>query len=238
MASAPIRRWALQWLGVIAIGLGTAAPASAYSVEMIARGPVTSLTASDDVIIDVYLDTDPGLQRISLSVLYPGDGTLTYDGPASAALPTIAPNGYGNGAQPSYILYVGMCTGFGMAGACIVYPGTTPYWLNTTFTPPPGKEQIDVDYQEGGFRPVTGSGSGIYIATLLFHIEPGFDFAEIELCVDCDGNELRANDQILDPAASIGVGAPIVLTGLVPEPGTALLVSLGALAAVTAGRRR
>ena len=219
----------------VALLLFGAASASAFAINMTARGATSGLTSSDTVIVDVFLDADPGIQLLSVGVLYPGDGTVLYDGPGSAAL---TPIGSGpSGAQPSYLLYTPASGSFmAMVPLTILYPQQTPYWLNWP-APPPGQDQVNINYAEASLTPSLGSGTGIYIATLVFHIEPGFTGGSVELSLTSGGNVLQASGSIVDPN-TVPLSAPIVLTGVVPEPTTAMLIGLGVLGLAVAGRRR
>ena len=216
----------------VAVLLFSAASASAYAYTMTSNyDGVTPLTTSDTVQISVYLDADVvGTQLVGVGVLYPGDGTITYDEAATGLLP-------GSG-QPGYILYSpasGMLAG--MIPAAILYPQQTPFtnWP----APPPGQGQVNVNYAEPGFNPSQATGNGIWLATLVFHIEAGFEGGSIDLCTTCGGNIIQSDGAIVAPG-SIGVsGSPVVLVGAsVPEPTTAMLIGLGVLGLAVAGRRR
>jgi len=207
-----------------------ATSASAFAINMVARGPVDSLTVSSTVTVDVFLDAEPGLTFLSVSVLADTDALLDYDGPASALAPAFGPAG--PGAQPTYILYTGG------KGATILYPQQTPNWLNWP-APPLGKEQVNINYIEPTFKAASASGTGIWIATLVWHITGAFDTAELALSLTSGGNILQTGPTIIPPSA-VSLSAPIVLTGVpvVPEPTTAMLIGLGILGLGLAGRRR
>jgi hypothetical protein len=224
----------------VALLLFGASSASAFALNWAARGSTTSLTTSDTVTVDVFLDADPGLQLLSVSVLFPDDGSLTYDGPASAALP---PSSVGSsGAQASYILY-SPANMVAMTPAVTIYPQQIPYWLYWTGTLPPGQQQVNINYADSTFTGSGASGTGIYIATLVFHVEPGLVNSSLEMALTSGGNILQAGGEILASSAvgpgTVPVGAPIVITGVpVPEPTTAALIGLGVLGLAMAGRRR
>ena len=227
----------INLLATAALLFGATA-ASAIAINAVPRTPLTSYTTSDFFILDVFLDaTEAGLQLLSVGVLYPDDGTIVYDGAASAGLAPVA--GGTSGAQPSYILYSppsGMAAG--MMPATILYPVVSPAFNNWGGALVPGTQQVNIDYAEAGFNPASATGLGIYIATLAFHIGPGFAAAQIELCVSCGGNIVRINDVELDPG-TVGLSAPIIITGhAVPEPTTAMLIGFGVLGLAVAGRRR
>ena len=80
--------------------------------------------------------------------------------------------------------------------------------------------------------PAAASGTGIYIATLVFHITPQFAGGTITLCITCGGNILNANGA---NQGNVTLGPDIVL---VPEPTTAMLIGIGILGLAAAGRRR
>ena len=221
-------------VGVLLFG---ATSASAFAMGMVPRGPINNLLPGDEVIVDVFLNAEPGLQLLSVGVLYPNNGTILYDGPATAALPPVT--GSGNGAQPSYILY---SPGSGMAAsmvpATLLEPVVSPYFTNWAGDTPPFADQVNIDYAEIGFNSAPASGAGIYIATLLFRIQPGFFAGNIQLCMICGGNILRANDVEIGPAM-IDLSPALILTGgTVPEPTTAMLIGFGVLGVAIVGRRR
>lgn len=213
-----------------------AAQAGAYDITMTARGAIDSLASSDTVIVDVFLDAEPGLTLLSVGVLYPDDGTIVYDGPATAALTPVTATG--NGSFPQYILY----SPSGMIGmpATLLYPVPPDFWRNWTGILPPGKLQVNIDYAEAGFNAAVASGTGIYIGTLLFHIASGFSGADLELCITCGGNTVQIGGQtspeIIDPSL-VGLSAPIALTA--PEPAVASLAAVAVgLVAFARGRKR
>ncbi len=65
-----------------------AASASAFAVNMVASTPTTGLTTSDNVIVDVFLDSDGPITIFSVAVVNSDPSALLYNGAASAALPT------------------------------------------------------------------------------------------------------------------------------------------------------
>jgi hypothetical protein len=210
-----------------------AASASAFAVNMVASTPTTGLTTSDNVIVDVFLDSDGPITIFSVAVVNSDPSALLYNGAASAALPTNpAAGGFGgsNGNQSSYILYetVGRATNY-------LKPAQTPFFL--TFPPETvGTEQVNINYNENALGTTNATGTGVYIATLLFHIVADFTTANLSLAFTTS-NLIQAGTVVVDPNL-IGLSAPITLTGVVPEPTTALLIGLGVLGLGFAGRRR
>jgi hypothetical protein len=213
-----------------------ATSASAFAVSMVARGGVTSLTTSQTVTVDVFLDVTAGMTILSIGVLNSSTAALLYDGPASAALalhPQIGSNPlagcyFGNcsGAQPSYILYTGR-------GSPAMSPLNVPYFVN--FPAPPGTEQVNVSYVEDSFGTTTAITNGLYIATLVFHVV-GINASETIQLAITSSNIIQAGTFVVPPT-SITLSAPIGVT-TVPEPTTAVLIGLGVLGLGLAGRRR
>ena len=75
-------------VGLVAGLLLGASHAGASGVTMTAQGSTTSLSASDNVIVDVFLDSDGPISIVSVAVVASSSGVLVYDGAGSAALPT------------------------------------------------------------------------------------------------------------------------------------------------------
>lgn len=203
--------------------------ADAYAVSMTARGAVSSLTTSDTVTVDVFLDVDGGITFFSVAVVNSNPSALLYDGPASAALPLHPLNPGGadsSGAQPSYLLYT--------PRHFYLLPLQSPYFL--TFPPAPGTEQVNITYFENGLSTTLATGTGIYVATLLFRVVAGFTSESLELAFT--SSNLIQRGTFVVPPTTIGLSAPILLTGQVPEPTTATLIGLGLVGLCLAGVRR
>jgi len=213
----------------VALLLFGATSASAFAINMTARGSTSSLVTNDTVTVDVFLDAETGLSVLSVAVLASSDAVLDYNPASTAAAP--ANGSAGPGGQPTYILYTGG------RPLTILYPQQTPVFVNWP-TPPPGAEQVNINWAESQLNPAAGSGTGIWIATLVFDVATGFASESLSLSLDAGGNVLEANSAVV-PSSDVGLSAPILLTGAsVPEPTTAMLIGLGIVGLAAAGRRR
>jgi hypothetical protein len=213
-----------------------ATSASAYAINMVARGSTSSLTTSSTVVVDVFLDADVGLTFFSVSVNASDTTILDYKGPESAALARCGActGGGASGAQPSYILFT---PGSFMMPQTILYPVVSPNWL-TWSAPDPGEEQVNIDFVENTFSQATASGTGIWIGSLVWHVTQAFDTTSLFLSMTNGGNIIQSGANPPVPPSDIALSAPIVLTGHLPEPTTAMLIGLGVIGLVVAGRRR
>ena len=218
----------------VALLLFGAASASAFAITMTAQGSTSGLGTSDNVIVDVFLDADGPTSIVSIAVVNSNPAVLLYDGAASAALPTNpGAGGFGgsNGNQSSYILYesVGRSTNY-------LVPGQSPYFV--TFPPETlGTEQVNINYVENALGTTNATGTGVYLATLLFHVTADFASETLTLAFT-SSNVIQAGTNVVDPG-TITLSAPITLTGTaVPEPTTAMLIGLGILGLAVAGRSR
>ena len=197
----PTRIWIGVLLAAPLLSMG-AASASAYSLRMDRSDGNGRVTSGDSVIVDLYLDAEPGLWAFSVGVLY-DPAVLIYNGAASAVLPAKGPGS--SGAQPSYILYAPA----GALPAVALYPIVTPSF-NTWVAPPPGLNQVNVDFLTSRLIPPTqstsASGTNIYIASLVFVVGVGYSggTTEIRLCnpgelvpggnTECGGNVFGTAD--------------------------------------------
>jgi hypothetical protein len=207
----------MQFLKALAVSasllLVFASAASAFEITMTTSYGGETIAVSDSVVVDVFIDTEAGLVVWSGAVLYDPD-ELFYDSAASAALPPQAAGP--SGAQPSYILYTGG------RPSTILYPQQTPAWLNWP-APPADKEQVNINWAEKSLAPATASGTGIYVASMVFETTAD-GTAVIELCTSCGGNVLDF-DGVVPPSDIPLNGTPITVT--VPEPAVAGLALAG-----------
>ena len=209
-----------------------AASASAFAINMVASTPTTGLTTSNTVVVDVFLDSDGPITIFSVAVVNSDPSALLYNGAASAALPTnpaAGTFGGSNGNQSSYILYetVGRATNY-------LKPAQTPFFL--TFPPETaGTEQVNINYNENALGTTNATGTGVYIATLLFDVVDEIDVGSLELAFTTS-NLIQAGVVIVDPN-TITLSDPIQL---VPEPGVAgiAFAGLATLSGLALYRRR
>lgn len=228
-------------LAVAALLFGATA-ASAFSFNMSVRGGLLpSYSIGDTVTVDVFMDADPGLVILGLPVIAPS-AALDYDGVASTNLPVIYPNGeYGTeittGSHPGYILYYSS----GKVSQT-VYPLVNdgePFFVFAGALP--GEEHVNVQYAEGSFNPTGGSGTNIWIASLVYHVIGGAgSVADVGFNLDRGGAVLNQNgiDLVETAPETIGLSAPIGVN-IVPEPAAASLgIAVVTLTAWLVRRRR
>jgi hypothetical protein len=190
MRSSAVRLFLLTTLLI----LGATTTAAAFAVNMTARGATSSYTRSDTVTVDVFLDAEPGIRNLAIPVVASNSGLLDYDPGASAASPRCATCiGPGTGgAQPSYIL----CAGG--KPSTILYPQQTPAFLNWP-APPAGAEQVNINFTERAFGATTSSGTGIWIATLVFEVQSAFTATALSLNMDAGGAQLTLDGGVVVP---------------------------------------
>lgn len=218
-------------LALLLLGCWMPGLASAFAVTMTHRNPGFPYPATSDVVIlDVFLDAEPGLVLFSVGVLFE-DTWYDYDPVASAALP--ASGAAGPGAQPSYILYT---PGGGPGSpATILYPLQTPAFLEWP-APPPGLGQVNLNYSDPAFNPAAASGTGIWIGSLAFHVAQGGIVNTIfEVTVTGGGNAFFQNGEEVDPG-TISLSSPVFVP--LPEPNAAVLILTAFVAARVAFRAR
>jgi hypothetical protein len=222
------------WIGALCtialVGLW-ASRASAFAFDMVPRTPTTGLDVSDSVTVDVFFDaTDVDVYAFDLRVLSSNASAIHYDATASAALE--ASGDAGPGTQPAYILYD---PGIGMSlPAVALYPFQTPVWP-TWPTPPPGEEEVQIGFLIPNLTGPYGTrttGTGIWIASLVFHVGSAITSESLALSVSSLQQGFGPY-----PVDQIGLSSPITLTG-VPEPATGLLMGVALVAGVARSARR
>ena len=220
----------------------------AYQFNMTTSYGGEALSVGETVTVDVFVDVDeadPGPTILSIAIVNSDPAVLAYDEVASAALTPYAGCGSylcgtTSGAQPSYILYT---AAMGMGNpSTVLYPLQTPAWLNF---PPiiPGTEQVNINLVEAAFGIACRSGTGIYIASMVFNViaESGSAGISLEFL---SSSLVQSGTLVVDPAGILLDGTPLSgppISVTVPEPAAGGL-ALAGLATVTllyrAHRRR
>jgi hypothetical protein len=201
-----------------------ASSASAFGLSMsLNPGSSPASTAvvapSDFVIVDVYLDADPGLGFLIVAVLFDDDGILVYEP--------------GNSGTPSYILY---SPGAGTSSPTYVVPENSPptYWGGDQ---QPGKLQINLAYLEASLGSATATGLGIWIGTIVFHVAQIGDGASTVSIALLPGGLTIVEAYGNDVQGLTSVSGSFTFH-TVPEPTTALLIGFGLVGLTMAGRRK
>jgi len=198
----------------------TSASAFALNAQLNPGSAATTgiVAPSDLVIVDVYLDADPGLGFLSVALLYDDDGILVYEPGASS--------------MPTYILYTGG------KGATYLIPNINPpaLWGGVQ---QPGKKQIQIDYLEQALGSATASGTGIWIATIVFHVAAvGDGQSTIDLTLLSNGSNIVEAYGVNITSTVPTTGTFVANTATIPEPTTALLIGFGLVGLTLAGRRQ
>jgi hypothetical protein len=189
-----------------------AATADAYAIRY-AVTPETNLATSDTVQLDFYLDADPGLQLLSIGVLWETD-KASFQPLASSA--------------PAYFLYTPTP---GPGEADRVVPLRDP-WAEWPGDKPPGFSQVNLDYSTPApdLLPAAASGLDIWIASLVFHVDNPLGLVDgFLVTLETSSNVLYSNGVTIDPA-----DVPITR---IPEPASLGLLLLGIGVALRAHRR-
>jgi hypothetical protein len=220
-------------LATLALG---ASNAQAYSFTVTTNYvDSTVLAVSDTVTVNVYIDaTESGLQLLSASVN--GEDSILDHVPTPANCGVSGPTA-GCGS-PTYILY---SPAAGATGATLLYPQQNPF-IRWTGIEPPNTEQININYAEAGLGFAQATGSGVWIASVVWHVaDVGDGEADISVSLLNNGNIVRSNGINLD-ASQIPVngvnGEWSFQVKTIPEPSLVALLGLGALGLGYAGRRR
>jgi hypothetical protein len=200
-----------------------ASSASAFALDMTLNSATSNPTAVGDyVLVDIYLDAEPGLGFLASAILFDDNGTIRYNNRSGG------PND-GMSVMPSYVLYA---PGAGAAAATQLIPNADPplYWggLNQ-----PGKRQVNIDYLEPAFGSATGTGAGVWLATV------GFE-AIADGSVDVNLT-LSANGTIVEAYANDVKGLTSVSGSFtLPEPSGAMLAvaALSTVILLRTARRR
>jgi hypothetical protein len=177
-----------------------------------------AISASDLVIIDLYLDADAGLGFLGVALLYDDNGVLAY-GPGTNGLSTM----------PSYILFTPTV---GTSPATYVIPLVDPpnTWNGVN---QPGKKQVNVEYLEAALGSATATGSNIWIGSIVFHVT-GPGIVNLDVTLNAEGTIVEAyTNQVAGSTPVTGS-----FTFGVPEPTTAMLIGFGLVGLAMAGRRK
>lgn len=151
----------------------------------------TVLAPSDEIIVDVYLDAEPGLGFLAVALLFDDDGILSY-----------APQ---NSTMPSYILYTPG------PGATYLIPNVDPpqYWNGINV---PGKRQVNLEYLEAGLGSAVASGTDIWIGTVVFGVAGvGDGISRLELTLDASGTIVAAYGEEVTDLTTV-TGAVVAVT--------------------------
>jgi hypothetical protein len=176
------------------------------------------ISASDLIIIDLYLDADAGLGFLGVALLYDDNGIISYGSP-SKNLSTM----------PSYIL---LAPGVGTTATTYVIPLVNPpnTWNGIN---QPGKKQVNVEYLEAALGSTPATGNNIWIGSIVFHVT-GPGLAQLDVTLGAEGTIVEAyTNQVASQTAVSGS-----FTFGVPEPTTAMLIGFGLVGLAMAGRRK
>ena len=218
-------------LGLLVLAqLAMAGPASAWAILWATSYDGSASNPSDTVTVDLILDAEPGLQLLSIGILWDA-AAVSFD-PASST-------------SPAVILE---STSPGPGESSHVERARDP-WVEWPGNRPAGFDQVNVDYlvpfsPVTGFPPAAASGTGISLGTLVFHVETAGLAPRFDVTLQAAGNILYANDVAVDAEGNViptqlGIVdiSTVSITPL-PEPDTSLVVAAGLLVAVAAAAGR
>ena len=202
-------RYVYRLLALVLV-IVTAESASAFEIRFVESG--TDIDLGDgSFVLELRLDApNPGISLFGLSVLF--DPTFVSYDPGSSSVPT-------------YLLYSSL------PAVRYLVPSQSPPQLWPA--PPPGMQQINVNYQESTLDETIATGTNIHIGFLAFDIVSASGMSEISLSLSSGGSIFRVNGS--DISDQVTLGAPV---NLIPEPATGALVALGMAALVLARRWR
>ena len=235
-----MRTFAINVLVTTLLAFG-ASSAGAVSITLAGANGQT-VTTGDQVTVTVTLDTEAtvGITLLSIATLF-DNAQLSYNAAASSSNGGGSDAGFpatGNG----YILYdTGTKNGGAYLSAAVTCGGgfgspTAGAGCNLAL---PG--QVNADYVNGDLTNGTGAGNvGVAVlATLVFDVTGTSGFASIALSQTSPGNVIGQPGGT-DIAGTLlgGIGGGAGGVNIIPEPTTALLVSLGLVGLGVAGRRK
>jgi len=238
-----LRRTIILCAAVLCTTALWASQASAVSITLSgANGQIVA--PGDQVTVTMILDTEAttGITLLSIAALFDGS-LLTYNQAASTSNGAGSSAGFpqtGNG----YILYSDTSKNGGnylvAAGTCGGgYSIGSPTAGNGCQLALPG--QVNVDYVNGDLTNGTGATNvGVaQMATLVFEVTGTSGFAFINLSQSAPGNVIGQPGGTSTTGTLLGgIGGGAGGVNIVPEPTTALLVSLGLVGLGFAGRRK
>ncbi len=188
---------------------------SSPGLIIVADAPFT--TIGDLVSYDVYLDT----QGQSNIILF--SASLTYDPSVVNYRPDLSD------AEDYYPLY---SPAVGKGNPTWLVPATDPPGLWPS--PPPGLEQINVDFLEVNLNPTTATATDQYLGTLTFElVGPGT--SAMSWSLDNEGNIFVVDQVGIQTDIAPQVSMVVVWA---PEPTAALLVGMGLAGLGLRARRR
>lgn len=204
--------------GLLLFGASSASAFALYAtLNPGSSSTATILAPSSLVILDVYLDADPGLGFLAVALTWDDDGILNYEPGASS--------------MPSYVLY--NYTSKGVTQKLVPNVNPPGYWNGINV---PGKVQINIEYLEPAFNSTGASGTGIWLATIVFHVAAiGDGLSTIDLTLNANGTIVEAFT--LDEKGNTPTTGTFTVE-TIPEPTTALLIGFGLVGLALAGRRQ